>query len=83
MAGMETRGRRDHAPMAPDALDLRFPAGAMIVPVAAIALSLTMGVPIVSEVAMFVAPWPKGERTMSARAERWRPDRQFLRRNVG
>jgi hypothetical protein len=56
MAGMETRGRRDHAPVAPDALDLTFPAGAMIVAAAAIALSLAMGVPVVSEVAMLVAP---------------------------
>jgi len=53
---METRGRRDHAPDTPDALDLKFPAGAVAAAVAAIALSLAMGVPIVSEMAMLVAP---------------------------
>lgn len=56
MAGMETRGRRNHASDPPDALDLMFPAGAVIVAVAAIALSLAMGVPIASEVMMLVAP---------------------------
>ena len=56
MAGMECRGRRNHASDPPDALDLRFSAGAVIVAVATIALSLAMGVPIASEVTMLVAP---------------------------
>ena len=56
MAGMETRGRRNHASERPDALDLKFPAGAVIVAVVAIAFSLAMGVPIASEVTMLVAP---------------------------
>ena len=56
MAGIETRGRRNHASEPPDALDLRSPASAVIVAVAAIALSLAMGVPVASEVAMLVAP---------------------------
>jgi hypothetical protein len=56
MAGMETRGRRDYESAPPDALDLRFPAGAAIVAVAAIALSLAMGVPIAADVMMLVAP---------------------------
>jgi hypothetical protein len=53
---METRGRRDHAPEAQDALDLRFPAVAMTVAAAAIALSLAMGVPVDWQVAMLVGP---------------------------
>jgi hypothetical protein len=56
MAGMETRGRRNHASVPPDALDVKFPAGTVIVAVAAIALSLAMGVPIASEVMILVAP---------------------------
>ncbi len=56
MAGMETRGRRNHASDPSHALDLMFPAGAVIVAVAAIVVSLATGVPITSEVAMLVAP---------------------------
>jgi hypothetical protein len=47
---MDTRGRRDHTP------DLRFVAGAAIVAVAAILLSVALGVPIPPEALMLVAP---------------------------
>jgi hypothetical protein len=53
MAGMDTRGRRDHAP---DASDLRFAAGAVVVAVAATLLSFAFGVPIPPEALMLVAP---------------------------
>jgi hypothetical protein len=53
MAGMDTRGRRNHAP---DASDFRFVAGAAMVAIVAILLSFALGVPIPPEALMLIAP---------------------------
>jgi hypothetical protein len=53
MAGMETRGRRDHAQEAPDS---RFVVGVGIVAIIAIALSLAIGIQVPPDVAMLLAP---------------------------
>jgi hypothetical protein len=53
MAGMDTRGKRDHAP---DKIDYRFVAGVAIMAIAAILLSFALGVPIPPEGLMLVAP---------------------------
>jgi hypothetical protein len=53
MAGMDTRGRRHHVP---DAIDFRFVAGAAMVAIAAILLSLTLGVPVPPAALMLIGP---------------------------
>ncbi len=53
MAGMDTRGRRDHAPVASD---FRFVAGVAVVAIAVILLSFAIGVPVPPEALMLIAP---------------------------
>jgi hypothetical protein len=53
MAGMDTRGRRDHAP---DATGLRFVAGTAVVAMVAILLSLALRVPVLTDALMLVTP---------------------------
>jgi hypothetical protein len=50
MAGMDTRGRRNHAS------DFRFVTGAAMAVVAAILLSFTLGVSVPPEALMLIAP---------------------------
>jgi hypothetical protein len=56
MAGMETRGRRDHASFGPNGPGLSFVVGATIVAIAAILASLALGVPIAPDASMLTAP---------------------------
>ena len=52
MSRFETSGRRGHAP---DVSDIRFVIGAVIVAIAAIALSFAMGGPVLPDALMLVA----------------------------
>jgi hypothetical protein len=56
MAGMETRGKRDHANFGPNGPDVGFVVRVAIVVIAAILVSLALGVPVAPDAAMLLSP---------------------------